>query len=51
MKGMVGRRARDAGSANVTMDNPKNPSHGSRKSFRAIVLRYGCAVVSIALAT
>ena len=51
MKGIVGWRARDIGSATVTMDYATNLSHVGRKSLRRIVLRYGCAVGSIALAT
>lgn len=33
------------------MDNPKNPPRESPELSRSFMLRYGCAVVSIALAT
>jgi PAS domain S-box-containing protein len=51
MKGIVGCVACDAGSANVTMDNLQSPPRESQKFFRPLVLSYGCAVASIALAT
>jgi PAS domain S-box-containing protein len=51
MKGIVGWLAQDAGSANLTMDSLQNPPQVSRKFFGPLVLRYGCAVASISLAT
>jgi diguanylate cyclase (GGDEF)-like protein len=33
------------------MENPKNPRHESPDSLRSFILQYGCAVVSVALAT
>ncbi|MGA2538513.1 MAG: PAS domain S-box protein [Terracidiphilus sp.] len=51
MKGKRGWLARHACSANVTMSSPQNPLRMSREFFGPLVLRYGCAVGSVALAT
>ncbi len=51
MKGIIGSHAGDADSANVTMNSSPNPSRANRKSFPPLVLHYGCAVGSVAIAT
>jgi PAS domain S-box-containing protein len=51
MKGPVRWLARNTRAANVTMNSPQNSARRSGKSFLPLVLHYGCAVGSIALAT
>jgi PAS domain S-box-containing protein len=51
LKGIVGWLAQGAGSANLTENSLQSPPQMSRKLFGPHVLRYGCAVASIALAT
>jgi PAS domain S-box-containing protein len=51
MKGIFGWFASDPGSAGVTMNSHQNSPRVNRKSFGPLVLGYGFAVGSIALAT